>query len=537
MKKVLSLVRASMTDEMNLFRVNTKKKNFFTKILLPIFISLILMGIMYSYSELIMEQLEAVNMQFVLLTLFIILTFAIILIEGIYKSGNLLFNCKDDNLLLSLPISKKTVLFIRVFKFYVFELLYNSLFLLPAMIVYAIHMNPNIMFYIVSVIGLLLFPIIPILISCLVGTFITFFASKFKGKNMAQIIITVAFLLFTIYFSSNSNNLIMNIAQNASSINDIITKLYYPAGAYIELITKFDTIKLFEFILVNLGLFIVTIGLIGKVYFNINSNIKSIKIKSPSKEYIIKTSTPTKALIKKELNRFINSPVFVTNASFGLVLYILGCILITVKFDSIAEMFTQIDSSISLDYIKGYLPVIFFGFICFTSFMTSITSSMISLEGKSFTILKSLPIKSYKIVKSKILSALIIMFPIILIGNVIIFTRFSFDLLNIILILFASVLLPLIAETIGIIVNLKYPKMDAKNDTEVVKQSMSSSISVFIGMAIIGITLFILFKAFQANLPNNTILLIFIIVYVIIYLGLKLLLHKTCDKSFDNISV
>ena len=66
---------------------------------------------------------------------------------------------------------------------------------------------------------------------------------------------------------------------------------------------------------------------------------------------------------------------------------------------------------------------------------------------------------------------------------------------------------------------------------------MSSSISVFIGMALIGITLFILFKAFQANLPNNIILLIFIIVYAIIYLGLKLLLHKTCDKSFDNISV
>ena len=152
MKKMISLIKASMTEGMNLFRVNTKKKSPFTKIVLPILIALLLMGVMYSYSELIMEKLAPVNMQFVLLTIFIILTSVLIIVEGIYKSGNLLFNCKDDDLLLSLPIKKSTVLFIRVFKFYIFELLYNSIFLLPAMIVYARYTNPDILFYIVSLI-------------------------------------------------------------------------------------------------------------------------------------------------------------------------------------------------------------------------------------------------------------------------------------------------------------------------------------------------------------------------------------------------
>ena len=79
--------------------------------------------------------------------------------------------------------------------------------------------------------------------------------------------------------------------------------------------------------------------------------------------------------------------------------------------------------------------------------------------------------------------------------------------------------------------------MDAKNDTEVVKQSMSSAVSVFIGMAIIGITLFLLFKAITSNMSNNNILFVFITIYTIIYASLLLLLHKTCDKSFDNIEV
>lgn len=537
MKKFFSLVKASMTEGMNIFKVSTKKQNIFTKFLLPIILSLVLMGAMYSYSEMIMQELLKVNMEFVLLTIFVIVTSILTLIEGIYKSSNLLFNCKDDNLLLSLPIRKSTVLFIRVFKFYVFELIYSSIFLLPAMIVYARYKMPNSSYYFVSFIGLLIFPIIPILISCIVGTFITFISSKFKGKNLAQTIITVIFLVGIMYFSFNMQNLIKNLAANAENINTVLTKIYYPVGAYIELVTKFGLSKLIEFILVNLSLFILTIALIGNVYFNINSSVKSIKLNKSNKQYKIKTLSPIKALIKKELNRFINSPVFITNAGFGLVLYILGCIIITVKFDSIIESILRIEPTMNLEYIKSCIPVIFLGFICFTSFMTSITSSMISLEGKSFNILKSLPIKPYKIIKSKVLTALLIMWSFILVGNIIVFIRFKFDLLSIFFILIASLLLPIIAETMGIIINLKYPRMDAKNDTEVVKQSMSSSISVFLGMAIIGITLFILFKALDAGISNLIIMIAFVIAYAIICISLEIFLAKTCEKSFENISV
>ena len=259
MKKYFSLIKASMSEDMNIFKVSTKNKNSFTKILLPIILTIIIMSAMYSYSELIITQLQPVNMEFVVLTLFVIATSLLTLIEGIYKSGNLLFNCKDDNLLLSLPIRKSTVLFIRVLKFYLFELAYNSLFLLPAIICYAKYINPNITYYIVSFIGLLLFPIIPILLSCIIGSIITFISSKFKGKNIAQTILTIVLLLGIMYISFNSEKILIDIANNATSINDFITKIYYPASAYIELTTNFNTLKLLEFILINLGLFIFTI--------------------------------------------------------------------------------------------------------------------------------------------------------------------------------------------------------------------------------------------------------------------------------------
>ena len=537
MKKIFVLIKASLSEGMNLFKISTKKKNNFTKILLPIILAIIIMGTIYSYSELIINELEPVNMEFVLLTLFIILTAILTLIEGIYKSANLLFNCKDDNLLFSLPISKRSVLLIRVFKFYLFELLYNSIFIIPAIIAYAIHTNPNFTYYVVSLISLIILPIIPILLSCLIGTIITFFSSMFTSRRLAQTIITFVLLIGIIYISYNSEVIIMNIAKNAQSINDLITKIYYPAGAYIELITVFNALKLVKFIIVNIILFIITIFVVGKVYFNINSGVKSIRISKSNKQYVIKTSCQIKSLIKKEFNRFVNSTVFITNAGFGLVLFILGCILLCVKFDNLASVLIEGQQTITLDYIKDCIPIILFGFICFSSFMTSITSSMISLEGKSFNILKSLPVKPYTVVKSKVLAAILIMIPCILIGDLIVFIRFKFDILSIILILIASILFPFLSETIGIIVNLKYPRMDAKNDTEVVKQSMSSAISVFAGMSLSGITLFLLLMALNSGIEKNIIILIFICVYAIIYVGLSILLNKTCEKNFNNISI
>ena len=537
MKKYLSLIKASMSEGMNIFKVNTKKKSKFVKIFLPIILVLALMSSMFAYSAMFMEQLSIAKMEFVLLTIFIIVTSGMTIIEGIYKSSSLLFNCKDDDLLLSLPISRSTVLFVRIIKFYIFELAFNSIFLLPSMILYAKQVNPGFMYYIVSLIGLLLFPIVPILISALIGFIITLLSSRFKGKNMAQTVFVVLFMLFIMYFSYNSEGLLLNLAENASSINDFITKLYYPAGAYIELITNFNALKLLEFIAIHIGIFFIVILLLGRVYFRINTSTKAVKLGKKNRNYKVKTASQTKSLIKKELSRFVNSTVFITNAGFGMVLFVVACILLSVKFDSFITSMTKGSMPVDIETIKGYIPLILFGLVSFSSFMTSITSSMISLEGKSFNILKSLPLKPYTVVRAKILTAILVMIPLLIVGDIIVFISFHLNIISILLILAASFIIPLIAETFGIIINLKYPKMDAKNDTEVVKQSMSSTICVFSGMGIAGLTCYLLYKAVDIGLTQNITMLILVSIFSVIYITLYYYLRKTCEKSFNDIIV
>ena len=538
MKKLFSLIKANMSEGMNLFKINTKNKSKFNKGALPIILAFCLMFAMYVYSDKLMIILAPLGLGNIVLTMFALGISMLTLIEGIYKSGNLLFNCKDDNLLLSLPIKRSTVLFIRVFKFYMFELLYNSVFLIPTMINYAVYVHPSTSYYALSAVALLLLPVVPILISCVIGTFITSVASKFKGKNIVQTVLSIAVILVVLIVSYNSNGLVQSITEHATSISDAITKYYYPVGAYVELVTSFNILKLLAYVVIHLVLFALTVVLIGRIYFNVNSSAKSIKKKNNnSKEYKIKTLTPVKALIKKEFTRFINSPVFVSNAGFGLVLYIIGCVFVAVKFNSFANSLLETGLVESMEQVISFIPLLAFAFLCFTAFMTSITSSMISLEGKSINILKSLPQKPTTIVKAKILTAIIIMLPCILIGDLILFIRFKIDILSMLLIIISSVLLPLISETIGIIVNLKYPRMDAQNDTEVVKQSMSSNISVFIGMGIIALTIGGIVGAVSAGLTNVIIILILTSVFALIYGVLLLILKKICNKSFDNINV
>ena len=536
MKKILSLIRACMTDNMSLFKIRSKRENKKSKILFPVFIAIVFFVYIYIYADSIMNPLISVHQEIMLLSLFVILTTILTLIEGIYKSSGLLFNCKDDNLLLSLPIKKSTVLFVRIFKFYVFELLYNSLFLIPAMLVYARYINVGIVYYLVSFIAILLLPIIPIVISCIIGGFISLASSKFKMKNIAQIVITMLFLLGVFYASFNLQNLIGDMTKNASNINNVITKMYYPAGAYVKLVTNFKLQDLILFIGINVLLFVASIFILSKIYFKTNSNIKNIKTNSrKSNKYRIKVNNPIRSLIKKEFNRFINSPVFVINAGFGLILFLVISIVGCIKYNDLVDALILQGVPITMEQLNSYIPAILFGLICFASLMSSITSSMISLEGKSFSILKSLPVKPFKIILSKILTAVLIMIPFILIGDLVVFINFRFNFIEVLVIIMSSFILPVVAETIGIIVNLKYPKMDAENDTEIVKQSMSSMIAVLAGMFLSMVSIAIVISCIISNIMVDLIIISGLVIYTFICIMLLMYLNKKGTRDFYNI--
>ena len=541
MKKLFSLIRACMTSDMNLFKIKTKKGSK-SAVLVPLFIGGYLMFMIWAGANGLFEKLAPMNLAYVLLSLFVFGISFMTIMEGIYKTGPLIFNCKDDQLLLSLPIKRRTVLFIRVFKFYVFELLFNSMFLFPIMLAY-IRWDPNITwtYFLTSFIMLFLLPIIPIVISCIIGVITSSLSSRFKYKNAATIIISMVFIVGIMYISMNMDGMMNYIIEHATSMNDLITKIYYPAGVYAKLVTEFNILDLLIFILVNIVIFTVAIFALSKVYFKINSRLKKVttsnkKIKVD--DLVIKKSSQTTALIKKEMTTFFKIPVFIINAGFALVLFIIAVIGIVIKFDSVIPMLTSEEAGLGLtpELINNNIPVFIFVVISITAYMTSITNSVISLEGKSISILKSLPIKTKTILMGKVLSALTITTPIILVGDIILFIRFKVSIIECLLLLILSVLIPLVSHFIGIIINLKYPKLDWESPADVVKQSTSSFIAVMLGM-LLAVISFIIVTNVVGKVSSLIILLVATLAYIILDVVLYLYMTTKSVKDFNNLSI
>lgn len=540
MNKIISLIKACMTSDMNVFKISKKKDGKKSNTAIPILISLFIMFTIWGNANTLFEKVAPLHLQILILSMFVVGISVFTIIEGVYKTGSLLFNCKDDQLLLSLPIKRGTVLFIRIFKFYVFELIFNSIWLLPVMLAYIRWAEVlDWTYFLVSILMLFLLPIIPIVLSCIIGAITSSLSSRFKYKNLAQIIISMIVLVGVLYVSMNLEFFYRYIINHATSINDLITKIYYPAGVYASLVTKFDIVKLLIFILVNLVIFVLGILILSKFYFRINSRLKKITTTKKTKinDLVIKSNSSHISLIKKELNTFFKTPVFIVNAGFSLVLFILFSIVLSIKFNDFLPILTDPTGlDIAKKTVMNNISLIIFMLISFTAFTTSITNSVISLEGRNINILKSLPVKVKDILMCKIYSCLIITTPILLIGDIILFVRFKINVIEMILLLALSIIMPLLSHFIGIITNLKYPKLDWENQAEVVKQSTSSFIAVLVGMFLMIVSV-VSTLVLLGNISSLIILSGALILYGVIDLVLYLYLTTKGVKKFNNLSI
>lgn len=489
MKQLTSLLKAVMTQDMKIFKYKASKNATPSKkLLFPLMLSLILMFSIGTFFYMFAFEFSKFNLTYIMLTLALIIPVILTLIGGMYKSQGILFESKDNDLLFSLPIKKSRIIMVRLIKLYVFQFIYDLLFILPAYVIYAFFENPSINFYVVSAIMALLLPIIPMIVSCFIGFLIKNVSSKFKSKKFVQTVLTMIILVGVMLLSFNMNNLIGKIIENANSVNDVISKIYYPIGLYINLINEFNIIEMIKLILINVIPLALFVAIVAKYYFSIISKSvekTSAKNKCKVKGVLYRQRKPLAALTLKELKRFFSTPVYMLNTLFGLVIVLIATIGMCVNLEATLNIITEGEGfGIDIATITELMPKIFFGLIIFASCLTSITSSSISLEGKSFSTTKSLPVKSENILLGKIISSNLICIPMMLLCDIIFLAVYKPSLIDTISILLMSVIMPTFTAIIGLIINLKYPKMNATSDTEVVKQSMSSALAVLGGMVI-----------------------------------------------------
>ena len=90
MKKYLSLLKASMSYDMNIFKYTNKNMKGYAKNLFPLFLALVVMFSIGTLTYPLAENLSKINLTYIMISLVASSLTLLTAIEAIYKSQNIL---------------------------------------------------------------------------------------------------------------------------------------------------------------------------------------------------------------------------------------------------------------------------------------------------------------------------------------------------------------------------------------------------------------------------------------------------------------
>ena len=392
--------------------------------------------------------------------------------NSLYKASSYLFQSRDYEMLASLPIKQSTILSSKILALIVNNYLFATAFLIIPGIVYFIKVESSIFYFPFLIILTLVAPLIPIVISSLLAFMITNISSRSKKSNMVSIVLNLSLVVIVLVLSFNLQNVMVSIVQNSTSIIEATQKLYPPAYYFVDALKNGNVISLVVFLIVSIVPATLFVYLFANNFNKINSKLGETYKANNYKFKELKSSTPVIALFNKEIKRYFSSNIYVMNTFVGMImLVILTMSILLIGYDKMAQI-------LEINVIKDMILLQILGMTLFCLLMTNTTCVSISLEGKNLWILKSSPIEEMDIFKSKILLNILLTIPISVISFIALSFKLNFDIKTTVLSIISLVLLSLFSSTLGILINLLYPKLEFTSDVAVVKRGASVLITM-----------------------------------------------------------
>ncbi len=400
----------------------------------------------------------------------------LILVFGLFTAGNRIFGQKGYDILASLPVKTRSIVISRFLSLYIGDLAVALAVILPGTVVYGYCCRPDVGFYLRMLLCGLFIPAIPLVISTVVGTVILAISSRMKGKNLAQTLLMILLVVGIMIGSFSAEGIVNNmtaekLSQLAQTINQAIGKLYLPALWFSRAVGQGSVGSLSLFLLVSLAVVAVAIWIATVNFHGILRRLGSFNTRNDYQIGAMKHTGLLKALYVRELKRYFASSIYVTNTILG---PILGAVMAVVLCFTGLEL---IQNTLPVD-VTGLLPVAVGAVFC----MMTTTSVAVSMEGKQFWIVKSLPVPAKTLLDSKILLQLTLMLPCYGVALVAMCVATRPGLLALLWMICIPVSLMLFSAVVGITVNLTFHSFDWEKEETVVKQSLSAMLGGFAGV-------------------------------------------------------
>lgn len=401
----------------------------------------------------------------------------IILMFGMFKAGDMIFNRSGYEILSSLPLTQESIVIGRFVRMYVEDFLISLLALIPGGAVYAILVRPAWYIYLFWLVAAFLIPLLPLSLATLLGVVISGISSRMKNKSASQVILSLAIVLGVFWFSSvmgtNAESLTPEmLADLAETVAELIGRVYPPALWLGNAMYTGSVVSLALCAAVYLAVFMAVMLLAAR---NFHAICRRLSVTTAKHDYRMEQQTQSSALKSlwlREIKRYFASGIYVTNTIMG---PILGTIMAAAYLIAGQESVNRL-LGVELDLGK-WLPFLVGGSFA----MMPATAVSISMEGKNWWITKTLPLPTRTVLDAKLLMNLSLMLPFYIVSEVLMAIALKPGIVELVWMLVIPALIILFACVFGITANLLLPNFNWDNEVSVVKQSAAAVVGGFGG--------------------------------------------------------
>lgn len=440
-------------------------------------LAIMIIGMSILYNILIAVSFKEIELVEFYLPMVMSLTSFIILITTFYKAKGILFEGKDYDMLLALPIKTSHIVGAQVLYLYLMNLLFLVMIMIPAGFVYGILVRPRGIFYLIYGMTLFFVPLIPIILATFVGAIITMITMRLKHTNFITLMINVVFIAVVICMSFGANSISEeHMGQLGEVVMSAINKIYPLAQLYLQAVCEYSIGAALLFIGLSVLAFGLFVTFIGRKFKIIHTMLQTSARRSQYEGGQVKESSVLGALYYKELKRYFSSSLYVMNTSVGIIFMLI--LSVSLFFLDAIELEHMLGINGVHQYIAEFAPLI----ASFCIALNCTTACAISLEGKNLWILKSSPIEARTIFISKIGVQLAINIPAILLNTILMTIALRAHFMQALLIFAIPTVYTIFIAIMGIIINLKWPNLEWSNEVAVIKQSMATLLVMVVGL-------------------------------------------------------
>ncbi len=249
---------------------------------------------------------------------------AITLIFSLIRGPHMLFAMKDYDMLMSMPVKKSDIVASRLITSYLVNLVFCAVVMIPCAIVYFIYGGFNVAALVYILIAFLLSPVIPLVVSNIIGTLITAATMNLRHKAIFQTalamvaLVGVMALSFLVSYTSGAGSV-----EISDATLDMLLKIYPPAWLLQQSIAGKGFWYLLVLITASAVFSAAFIAVLARYYLKINSALLSRKSSGRFEAKQLRAGSAFKAMYKNEFARLLSSPSYMLNSTSGLLLLVI----------------------------------------------------------------------------------------------------------------------------------------------------------------------------------------------------------------------